>query len=306
MYYLVYVIFYGFSLLPLRILYLISDFLFFTVYHLIGYRRKIVSANLLNAFPEKSEKERLKIEKLFFRNLMDSVVETFKTLSASPNFLLRRVTANWEILERLHQSGKNCQIHLGHTFNWEWGHHVLQLNTDFQVLVVYGPLNNKIFERLLLKIRTRMGSDFIPSSEIKTAISMYNNTQYLLGLVADQSPSKPQQAYWMNFLHQPTGFIPGPERAARNLNIPVLFASITKKSRGRYHAELQIVSENPGSLKEGELTRKYATLLEQNIRQQPENWLWSHRRWKHPFKDAYKDQWIDTEARPDNTSIRLH
>lgn len=294
MYYLLYAIFYLVSLLPLWLLYFFSDIMFVIVYRLMGYRRRVVATNLQHAFPEKTVAERLAIEKQFFHNMIDAFTETFKLLSASPRFLQRRVTANWHILEHLQQSGKKCQLHLGHTFNWEWGHHVLQMNTGFQVLVVYGPLSSKIFERLLLKIRTRFGSRFIPASDMKAAINNYSQTQYLLGLVADQSPSKPHQAFWLNFLNQPTGFISGPERGARRLDIPVLFASVNKIRRGYYHAHLHIASECPLQLPEGELTRMYAKFLEQNIQKQPENWLWSHRRWKRPYKPEYKGLWIDS------------
>lgn len=298
MYYILYTVFYLVSLLPMRALYFFSDIMFVIVYRIVGYRRKVVAANLKNAFPEKTVEQRRSIEEQFFRNMIDSFVETFKLLSASPRFLQRRVTANWEVLERLQQSGKKCQLHLGHTFNWEWGHHVLQMNTGFQVLVVYGPLSSKIFERLLLKIRTRFGSRFIPAPDMKTVIGDYSQTQYLLGLVADQSPGKPHHAFWLNFLNQPTGFIPGPERGARSLDIPVLFASVRKTARGHYHADLQIATEQPGLLAEGELTRLYATFLERNIRLQPENWLWSHRRWKHAYKEEFKHRWVDHVTAP--------
>ena len=295
MYYLLYAFFYLVSLLPMRVLYLFADLMFFIVYRCIGYRRKVVHNNLKNAFPEKTEAEREVISKRFYRNMIDSFVETFKLLSASPRFLQRRVTANWQILEQLQKSGKNCQLHLGHTFNWEWGHHVLQMNTAYQVLVVYSPLSNKAFEKLLLKIRTRFGTKFIPASDMKNSIAGYADTQYLLGLVADQSPGKPQQAYWLNFLNQPTAFISGPEKASRNLDIPVLFASVYKTRRGYYHAALTMASEHPAQLEPGELTLMYARFLEGAIRKQPENWLWSHRRWKHAFSPEYAAQWIESE-----------
>lgn len=292
MYHILYAFFYLISLVPMRILYLFSDIMFFIVYRCIGYRRKIVFENLENAFPEKDKAELKRIAEQFFRNMIDSFIETFKLLSASSAFLQKRVTANWQILEELQKSGRNCQLHLGHTFNWEWGHQVLQMNTAYQVLVVYGPLSNRAFEKLLLKIRTKFGSAFIPASDMKNSIAGYANTQYLLGLVADQSPGKPQQAYWLNFLNQPTAFIPGPEKAARNLDIPVLFVSIYKPSRGHYHAEIIMASEHPALLTTGELTLMYAHFIEESIRKQPENWLWSHRRWKHTYKPEYVKQWL--------------
>ncbi|WP_336516986.1 lysophospholipid acyltransferase family protein [Pollutibacter soli] len=298
MYYILYSLFFLVSLLPMRVLYFFADLMFLIVYHAIGYRRKVVMQNLRRAFPDKSETELHRIEKQFYHNMIDSFVETFKLITASRNFLQKRVTANWDILKSLHESGRNCQVHLGHTFNWEWGQHVLQMNTGYQVLVVYSPLSSKSFERLMLKIRTRFGSKFIRGTDMKSSIVQYNNVQYLLGLVADQSPANPANAYWLNFLNQPTAFVPGPEKGARNNNLPVVYASVYKKRRGYYHAELSVISEEPTQLKEGELTRRYAELLEQNIRSHPENWLWSHRRWKLAYKPEYLSQWIGQDAPP--------
>lgn len=292
MYYILYAFFYLVSLLPMRVLYLFSDLMFLIVYYAIGYRRKVVMQNLRRAFPEKTDAELHRIEKQFYRNMIDSFVETFKLLSVSRRFLEKRVTANWNMLDRLHQSGKNCQVHLGHTFNWEWGQHVLQLNTGYQVLVVYSPLSSQSFEKLMLKIRTRFGSIFIRATDMKQSIAKYAGVQYLLGLVADQSPGNPSNAYWLNFLNQATAFVPGPEKGAHSQNLPAVFASVYKSRRGHYHAELSIISEEPASLKAGELTKKYAELLEANIRKHPENWLWSHRRWKLPYKPEYASQWI--------------
>src|ERR1700710_466231 len=139
MYYVLYGLFYLFSLLPMRILYLLSDVIFLLVYHVLGYRKKVVFENLQKALPEKTDLEREQIAKQFYHNLLDSFIETIKLLSAGRKFLKKRVTANWEVLEPLFKSGKSCQLHLGHTFNWEWGHHVLSSCTEYQVVVVYIP-----------------------------------------------------------------------------------------------------------------------------------------------------------------------
>lgn len=292
MYYIVFGFFYLISHLPMRMLYIISDGVYLVVYYFIGYRKKIVMGNLAIAFPEKSNAERVKIAKAFYHNLIDSFIETIKLITASKRFLQKRVTANWEVLEPLFAKGKNCQLHLGHTFNWEWGHHVLSSFTKYQVLVVYMPLSNALLEKLMYNLRVRHGSKFIAAGNMSRAMEEFKDTRYLLGLVADQSPGKLHSAYWMNFFNMPTGFISGPEIGARTGNLPVVFASIVKPKRGYYHAVLEVACEEPALLKEGELTLQYARYMEKVIRANPEMWLWSHRRWKHDWNPAFTENWI--------------
>jgi len=292
MYYIVYGFFYLVSLLPMRLLYILSDGVYLVVYYGIGYRKKIVMNNLEMAFPEKTGEERLKIAKKFYHNLLDSFIETIKLVSASARFLEKRITANWQVLEPLYKSGRSCQLHLGHTFNWEWGHHVLSSSTNYQVLVVYIPLNNKVFEKLMYNLRVKYGSKFIAPADMRNSMEKFKATQYLLGLVADQSPSNLTNAYWTNFFGRPTGFIAGPERGARAANLPVLFTSIIKPKRGYYHAMLEVACEDPVNLEEGELTLQYARYMEKVIRANPEMWLWSHRRWKHSWKPEYANNWV--------------
>jgi KDO2-lipid IV(A) lauroyltransferase len=280
------------SLLPMRILYIISDGLFFIVYNIIGYRKEIVMNNLLIAFPEKTNEERIKIAVQFYHNLLDSFIETIKLVSASKAFLQKRVTANWEVLDEIFKSGKSCQLHLGHTFNWEWGHHVLGSFTNFEVLVVYIPLKNTVFEKLMYNLRVRYGNKFIPAGNMQKSMEAYKDSQYLLGLVADQSPGNLNNAYWMNFFGRPTGFVGGPERGARAANLPVLFASIVKPKRGYYHAVLEVASYAPVTMSAGALTLQYAQYMEKVITANPEMWLWSHRRWKHSFKKIYEKNWF--------------
>jgi Kdo2-lipid IVA lauroyltransferase/acyltransferase len=299
MYYIVFGFFYMLSLLPMRILYVISDGIYLVVYYVIGYRKEIVMKNLEIAFPEKSNAERVTIAKTFYHNLLDSFIETIKLVSASRRFLEKRVTANWEVLDPLFKTGKSCQLHLGHTFNWEWGHHVVTSHTKYQVLVVYMPLTNAVFEKLMYNLRVRHGNKFIAANDMSKSMETFKDTQYLLGLVADQSPGKLHNAYWMNFFGRPTGFVSGPEKGARAGNLPVLFTHIIKPKRGHYHAVLEVACEDPCALKEGELTLLYARYMEKAIRSNPEMWLWSHRRWKHSWKQAYTKNWIG-ENMPDN------
>ena len=248
--------------------------------------------NLEIAFREKSNAERVKIAKEFYHNLLDSFIETIKLVSASRRFLEKRVTANWEVLDNLFKTGKSCQLHLGHTFNWEWGHHVLSCHTKYQVLVVYMPLSNAVLEKLMYHLRVRHGNKFIAAGNMSKSKETFKDIRYLLGLVADQSPGNINNAYWMNFFGKPTGFVSGPEKGARAGNLPVLFTSIVKPKRGYYRAFLEVACEDPCALKEGELTLRYARYMEKVIRSNPEMWLWSHRRWKHSWNQAYAKNWI--------------
>jgi len=292
MYYIVYVFFYLLSLLPMRFLYFISDGIYLLVYYLIGYRKEVVMGNLEIAFPEKSNAERVTIAKAFYHNLLDSFVETIKLVSSSRRFLEKRITANWELLDPLYNTGKSCQLHLGHTFNWEWGHHVLASHTKYQLVVVYMPLSNPAFEKLMYNLRVRYGNKFISAGNMSKSMETIKDTQYLLGLVADQSPGNLDNAYWMNFFGRPTGFVSGPEKGARARNLPVLFTTIVKPKRGHYQGVLELACEDPSALKEGELTLKYARYMEKVIRLNPEMWVWSHRRWKHKWNPIYAHNWI--------------
>ena len=303
MYHILFGFFYLLSLLPMRVLYILSDGIYVVVYHIIGYRKKIVMQNLDTAFPEKTNAEKIKIAKGFYHNLLDSFIETIKLTSASMRFLEKRVKANWEILEPLYQSGRSCQVHLGHTFNWEWGHHVFGNNTKYQVLVVYMPIKNVALEKIIYRSRTRHGNKFIAAGDMSKAKETFKNTRYAMGLVADQSPGNLNNAYWLDFFGKPTGFVSGPEKGARAGNLPVIFCYIIKPKRGYYHATLEVACEDPSVLKEGELTLMYARYMEKVIRANPEMWLWSHRRWKRSYDEAYAKNWIGKNRPMENVKF---
>ena len=282
----------------MRVLYIISDAIYGLVYYVIGYRRKVVMDNLLIAFPEKTESERLQIAKKFYHNFIDSFIEVIKLMSADDSFLQKRFSVNMEVLDELYKSGKSCQLHLGHTFNWEWGQLVLSTLTPYKLMVVYMPISNKVFEKLFYKLRTRSGNIFLPANNMREAISPHLKNQYLLGLVADQNPGKPQSAYWLNFFGRPSPFVSGPEKGARENNLPVVFAYMEKPRRGHYHAVLKLATPDASQMYTGKITLDYVRYLEAVIRKNPDMWLWSHRRWKHSWKAEYKDQWIDEAPVP--------
>lgn len=296
MYYLFYGFLYLVSLLPMRVLYGISDAIYGLVYYVLGYRKKVVMGNLALAFPEKTEEERIRIAKKFYRNFIDSFIEVIKLVSAGEAFLRKRFTADVSALNALHATGKSCQIHLGHTFNWEWGQLVLTGLTPYKIMVVYMPISSAVLEKLFYKLRTRSGNVFLPATRMREAIYPHLSTQYALGLVADQNPGNLQTAYWLNFLGNPTPFVSGPEKGARSCGMPVVFACIEKPRRGHYHATITVAAEDTNRLPEGELTRLYVRYLEAVIRRNPDMWLWSHRRWKHAWKEEYAPMWIDSQG----------
>jgi len=281
------------------LLYLLSDGLAFLLYYVIGYRRKIIRDNLTKAFPEKSKAEIARIQKKFCRSFVDSLIETVKLLSASKKFIKERFAIdNLEVLDKFYDEGRKCQLHLGHTFNWEAANVAMPLITRYPFIVAYMPVENKIFERLFLHLRGRTGTILLPATRMQRSIIPYRNTQYLLTLVADQAPGTPDQSYWLNFFGRPTPFVRGPERGARIADIPAVFVRFYKSSRGHYRVFLTTLSDHPAELPEGELTRRYCHLLEDAIRQDPDLWLWSHRRWKLPWKDEYDKLWIDLTPPP--------
>lgn len=300
MYYIVFGLLYVVSLLPFFILYGIADFFFLITYYVIGYRRKVVMQNLRHAFPEKSEKELRSISRRFYRNFIDNWIETIKLLSISQKSLNKRITGNFEIFRQLHEKGVSVQVNLGHFFNWEIMTLHTGINQPYTFLTVYLPQSSKVMDRLLIFIRGRWGNPLLPSSDMARAIIPWRKKQYLLALGADQSPPIPSNAYWLYFLGRPTGFMKGPEKFARGQNIPVVMMTTTRPKRGHYHFDYFLLSDDPKSLPDGELIRRYVYHLEQNIHLQPDIYLWSHRRWKHPWKEEYKDLWVDNKAVPVN------
>jgi KDO2-lipid IV(A) lauroyltransferase len=287
MYYIVYGLLYLLSLLPLRVLYLFSDFAYFILYYITGYRKKIVHQNLLIAFPEKTEAERKKITKQFYLNFTDNFIETVKLISAGKKFLEKHFSIDLQVFNDLYKQGKKCQAHLGHNFNWEIANLAMAYCTPYPLLSVYMPIKNKALDKIFRKLRSKTGAHLLPATQMRTAMLPYRDQKYLLALVADQNPGVPSKAYWFHFFGRPTPFVTGPEKGARANKTAVLFFHFTKRKRGYYEAHSELATVEPQLLPEGELTRIYIQYLERVIRLNPEMWLWSHRRWKHEWKPEY-------------------
>ena len=282
-----YILFYLFvkplSLLPLCMLYVVSDFLYFMMYRVFKYRIKVVLDNLNNSFPEKSEKEIQKIAKLFYKNFCDQMIESLKSFSISKKELEKRTKfLNPELLEKYFNQGKSVVLAASHYGNWEWSGTLLGSKTSLKVLGAYSPLKNQFFDRKIKSSRSQFGSILLSSKEIGRVIEENRNTPSLIGLIADQSPSNYRKSYWINFLNQPTPVFTGPEKTALKYNLPVVFAKVEKIKRGYYSLEFEVVRDNENVLNEiGDITRVHSKLLEKCIKDKPELWLWSHRRWKN-------------------------
>jgi Kdo2-lipid IVA lauroyltransferase/acyltransferase len=260
------------------------------LYYVIGYRRKVVHGNLAIAFPQKTEAERKRIARRFYRNFTDNFIETIKLLSADTAYINKHFTADYSVFEQVRQQGTKCQIHTGHNFNWELANLAIAANIGQKLLTVYMPIESRVFERLFLKIRTVTGSALLPATKIRSAILPWRHTQYVLGLVADQSPADPRNAYWVEFFGRPTPFLRAPENGARVANLPVIFCYFIKKKRGYYKGFFELGETNPSAMPKGQLTKKYAAYLEHSIRQYPDMYLWSHRRWKWEWKEEFGER----------------
>jgi KDO2-lipid IV(A) lauroyltransferase len=281
-YYIALPFIYLLSLLPFWGVYFLSDVLYATLYYAFGYRKKIVRTNLQNSFPQKSKEELRLIEKRFYHYMCDLFLETFKTLTISSAKMLRHCTIDPGaklIFDQFAAENKSIIIAMGHKGNWEWAGNTFSLTCKHQLYVIYHPLTNKYFNRLIIKMRTRFRTKLIPMKD--TFRDMVKNRHELnaTAFIADQSPS-PEKAWWMNFLNQDTPVFTGTEKIGQKLKYPIVYVSVERIKRGYYTLKADRL-EIPDMLTEGKITEAHTKRLEADIINQPETWLWSHRRWKH-------------------------
>ncbi len=296
MYYFIYALLYLLSLLPFKIIYFLGDGCYALIYYIIGYRKKVVFQNLQIAFPEKTEKERKRIAKDFYHGLVDTFIEAIKLISMKKENFGRYIDGNIEVVNELAKKGKNIQLQGGHHFNWEYANWFYAMKTTIPFYGIYMPISNKSINKIFYDIRARYGTRLLSATEFKNKREALLQQQYVIGVVADQSPSGPAYAYWLNFFDRPTAFITGPARAAVKNNIAIVFVRFIKKKRGHYYLHHQLVTENASELTEKELTMRYRDFIEESIKTDPSNFLWTHRRWKWEYKDEYQHLWIDNKA----------
>lgn len=271
-----------FSFLPFWLLYLISDILYFVVTYVVRYRRNVIDENLFYSFPEKTESERALLRKKFYHHFCDMTLESLKMYSISESELDKRITFKLEGMSPF-LTGKSGIIVLAmHYNNWEWGS-FFQKKVDTRILGVFNRMRDNIpFDEFLLKARSQWGGEgVVMSNAARTAITYKNNNEpVLLWLAADQS-APPNSQYWTIFMNREAPFFAGPVKLAKKLNQPVLFQKNRKISRGRYEVEFIPLFKDPSQVSSEVILKTYVEKMEEVIREAPEYYLWSHRRWKH-------------------------
>ncbi|SFC61558.1 KDO2-lipid IV(A) lauroyltransferase [Parapedobacter composti] len=276
---------YVISLLPFWAVYVLSDILFVVLYYVVSYRKKVVKENLRGAFPEKTEKERMKIARQFYRFLPDLIVEAIKMRSISAESVKRRMAIqNPEELERHFAAGKGIVGVTAHYGNWELGIHRLSLLTDNPVLIIYKPLRNQAVNTIYNAIRSRFNAIMVPMKQTLRKIVAYRNQPHISIFVADQTPGHADSDYFIRFLNRDTLVYTGAERIAKMTGFPVVFCHIDRIKRGHYSCTFTTLVEHPEQMANHSITDVYNQFTENIIRQKPHLWLWSHRRWKRTPK----------------------
>lgn len=271
-----------FRIMPFSFLYGLSNLLYFLLYKIGGYRKKVVRLNLKNSFPDKSSEELLQIEKAFYKHFFDILLEGIKGFSMSKEELLQRQKLLPPYTPQLQlDKGRSILIVGGHYGNWEWGGISASFHVDTDVIVLFSPIKNKYIDQFIKDSRAVHQTYFWSSPKAPKAFKAYEDKKAAFVLIADQSPSNPKRAHWLSFLNQDTAVLRGPASYAINYNIPLLFIDIQRVKRGYYTMEVSVLTENPQEYTAEELTELYIKKLEETIIKRPELWLWSHRRWKH-------------------------
>jgi len=270
-----------FGHLPFPLLYGLSDAVSFLLHRVIRYRRKIVTGNLQRSFPEKGKAELAAIRKGFYRHLADILLEGLKGLYISRDEVLSRYRfVNPELVDRYFDAGRHVFAMPAHYGNWEWGVLSFALQVKHQVIGVYKPIQNPLVEAFMARRRTRFGLQLAPIKTTRQTMENPPDSPALYIMMADQSPSNVRKSHWLEFLNQETACLHGADLWGRKLDYPALFMDVRRVKRGYYEITFSELSSHPAQLPEKGLTEAYMKKLEGVIRAKPEDWLWSHRRWK--------------------------
>lgn len=267
---------------PFWLIYLLSDIFYWIVYYLVGYRRKVVAENLKNAFPEKSEIEIKTISKKYYRHFADLTLETIKMRGMKPaDFEERMKATNADLVNRYFEQGKSVMVLTMHYNNWEWGVY-LSTHLKHHCLAVYKPLQNVLFDRFMNKTRSKFGTKLVKNDQILRRVlqAEKQNKPVFIWLAGDQTPPEFHK-FWFRFFNQDAMFYPGPAFISKKFNQPVFFQKTEKTGRGKYEITFELLFENPAQFSETEIIKTYIQRMEEVIREQPEFYLWSHKRWKH-------------------------
>ena len=268
------------SLLPLKLLYAVSDISCFIIYRLLGYRKKIVTANLKNSFPKMSDKEIRDIRTKFYSHFTDFLFESFRNFSISKEETLARFKViNPEVLKPYADAGRSVIIVGGHYNNWEMVAVGIDQYLEHQSVAIYHKLGNKFIDGKVFKSRSQFGLKLISRHEVKTFFAETTAlTATLFG--TDQSPTIAKKVYWCDFLNQDTPVMFGAEKFAKEKNYPVIYGGSKKVKRGHYEFEFEVLFDEPLNCAYGEITEGHTKRLEKQILEAPQYWLWTHKRWK--------------------------
>ncbi|QJD98126.1 lysophospholipid acyltransferase family protein [Mucilaginibacter robiniae] len=278
------------SLLPFFILYRIADVLFIVLYYIAGYRRKVVQENLRNAFPEKTTSERAYIEKEYYKHLADLIVESIKLFTISQKDLEKHFTiTNFDkVVVPAFAAGKSVIGAVGHYGNWEMAALKLSLLTTERRIIVYKPLSNPEFDSMFQKMRSKFGATLIAMKNTMRKLVEYRKERTITVLVSDQTPAKREIQHFTTFLNQPTAVFLGVEKLAKLTDSAVVFCDIRRIKRGYYNCNFVPLFNDVKNTAEYEITNAHVQYLEQVIKNEPQYWLWSHRRWKYKPEDMHK------------------
>ncbi|MBT4916142.1 MAG: lysophospholipid acyltransferase family protein [Formosa sp.] len=282
-YILIYPILWIVSMLPFRMLYFVSDLLYILMYYVIGYRKNAVKENLNLVFPNKSEAELRTVLKKFYHHLCDMVVESIKSMNISIDSMKSRYKFNnLDIITGYEKQNKSIILMCAHYGSWEWIF-ILQTYTTHRSYAIYKRLQNKYFDRLVKSIRARYNSYLITTKETFSVMeeAKKNGVLSMSGFASDQSPKIDKARYWADFMGINVPVHTGAEALAKKLDMPVVFFSVKRIKRGYYEATFQTLAEKPKSFNDYEITDRFLKLVEAQINEAPEYYLWTHKRWKH-------------------------
>lgn len=282
-YYLLMAFTWPMQLFPLEFHYIFADILYFIVYHLAGYRKSTVSLNLRNSFPNKSSDELKAIERRFYHHFTDMFIETLYLTHISQKKHAKRLSfENMELIDRLYEEGRNIICVAGHYGNWEFSR-LFSVKIKHKLYAIYKKLNSRVFDKFYKDLRGKDGATLLEMKETYKQLvdDAKNGIPYFAVLIADQRPIKQEIQYWMTFLNQETPVLLGPEKIAKKTNAAVVMGEVLRIKRGYYKLVFTEIAEHPQQTKEYEITNKFMHQLESTIKQCPELWLWSHKRWKH-------------------------
>lgn len=282
-------ILYLISKLPLKILYIFSDIIFFLNYYIVGYRKKVITQNLTNSFPKKSEEEIAEIRKKFYLNFSDYLVETVKSFSISETEArVRMQHINQDVFHEVQKEGKNIILLAGHVFNWEWINALATIVPQDNCHPVYRKVNSEFWEKQMKKVRNKFGNEALEANEVILNIFRNKNDgNSIYMFVADQTPHVSHVNYGLEFLDQRTPVFIGYDKLATRMDLAFIYCEMKKVKRGFYQVNYHRIYPDAEKFVEHEVVKKFHKLLENTLHKRPDNYLWSHRKWK--YQDSIKN-----------------